>query len=186
MRCGERLRAWAAACAAALAALAAVLAPASAPAAADPASALGLLRSTPARAARDFRVPTTTDAVLRLGDLKGKVVFLNFWATWCKPCEEEMPGIERLHRKFKDRGLAVVAISMDADGGPVVRRFVAKHQLTFPVGLDPRMSVSGPYGVWALPATVILDREGRQVLLAQGPREWDGSASESLFASLLR
>jgi peroxiredoxin len=185
MRCGERLRARATACAASLAALAAVLAPASAPAA-DPAAALGLLRSTPARAARDFRVSTTTDAVLRLVDLKGKVVFLNFWATWCKPCEDEMPSIERLHRKFKDRGLAVVAISMDADGGPVVRRFVAKHRLTFPVGLDPRMSVSGPYGVWALPATVILDREGRQVLVAQGPREWDGPASASLFESLLR
>jgi peroxiredoxin len=185
MRCGERLRARVAACALAIAALGA-LAPAFAAPAADPVAALGLLRSTPAKAARDFRVPTTSDAMLRLADLKGKVVFLNFWATWCKPCEDEMPGIERLHRKFKDRGLAVVAISMDADGAPVVRRFVAKHQLTFAVGLDPRMSVSGPYGVWALPATVILDRAGRQVLLAQGPREWDGSASDSLFESLLR
>ena len=168
------------------AAVSGAVTPASAPAAADPATTLELIRSTPARPARDFQVQSAGDGVLRLADFKGKVVFLNFWATWCKPCEEEMPAIERLHRKFKDHGLAVVAISMDSDGAAVVRRFVAKYQLTFPVGLDPRMSVSAPYGVWALPVTVILDREGRQVLLANGPREWDGTASEALFQALLR
>ena len=97
-----------------------------------------------------------------------------------------MPSIERLHRKFRERGLAVVAISIDADGASVVRPFVAKHQLTFPVGLDPKLAVSGSYAVWALPVTVIIDRDGRQVLLANGPREWDGLASASLFQSLLR
>lgn len=153
---------------------------------ADPAAALGLLKPSPVRAARDFQVPTAADGKVRLADLKGKVVFLNFWATWCKPCESEMPSIERLHRKFRERGLAVVAISIDADGASVVRPFVAKHQLTFPVGLDPKLAVSGSYAVWALPVTVIIDRDGRQVLLANGPREWDGSASASLFQSLLR
>ena len=155
-------------------------------AAADPAAALGLQKTSPARAARDFQVPTAAAGVVRLADLKGKVVFLNFWATWCKPCEEEMPSIERLHRKFRDRGLAVVAISMDADGASAVRPFVARHQLTFPVGLDPKLSVSGSYAVWALPVTVIIDRGGRQVLLANGPREWDGSASDALFQALLK
>ena len=160
--------------------------PAAARPAADPAAALGLQKTSPARAARDFQVPTADAGVVRLADLKGKVVFLNFWATWCKPCEEEMPSIERLHRKFRDRGLAVVAISMDADGASAVRPFVARHQLTFPVGLDPKLSVSGSYAVWALPVTVIIDRGGRQVLLANGPREWDGSASEALFQALLK
>ena len=155
-------------------------------AASDPAAALGLVKANPVRAARDFQVPTAGDGQVRLADLKGKVVFLNFWATWCKPCEEEMPSIERLHRKFRDRGLAVVAISMDADGAAAVRPFVARHQLTFPVGLDPKLSVSGSYAVWALPVTVIIDRGGRQVLMANGPREWDGSASASLFQSLLK
>jgi len=192
MRCGDRFRVRAAAGAAVIALVAAwailapPAAPAAPPAAQDPAAALGLVRSTPAKAPRDFQVQSAGEGLLRLADFKGKVVFLNFWATWCKPCEDEMPSIERLHRKFKDRGLAVVAISMDSDGATVVRRFVARYQITFPVGLDPRLSVSGPYGVWALPVTVILDREGRQVLLANGPREWDGSASESLFQSLLR
>jgi len=187
MRSAHRFRARAAARAAALAVVVvAALATAAVPAAADPAADLELIRATPARPAREFQVQSAGDGMLRLADFKGKIVFLNFWATWCKPCEEEMPAIERLHRKFKDRGLAVVAISMDSDGAPVVRRFVAKYHLTFPVGLDPRMSVSGPYGVWALPVTVILDREGRQVLLANGPREWDGSASDALFQALLR
>jgi len=164
----------------------AALAPGVAWSASDPAAELGLVKPTPIRAARDFQVPTAGDGTLRLSDFRGKVVFLNFWATWCKPCEEEMPSIERLHRKFKDRGLVVLAISMDADGAPVVRPFVAKHKLTFPVGLDPRLAVSGPYGVWALPVTLIIDRSGRRVLAANGPREWDSPAADALFESILK
>ena len=82
---------------------------------------------------------------LRLSEFKGKVVFLNFWATWCKPCEEEMPSMERLHQRFKDRGLVVLGISEDADGA-VVTPYLKKHKLTFPVGLDPKMAVAGLYG----------------------------------------
>ena len=75
---------------------------------------------------------------LTLADFKGKVVFLNFWATWCKPCEEEMPGMERLYQKYKDKGLVVLAISEDADGAGAVAPFVKKHGLTFPSGSIPR------------------------------------------------
>ena len=152
----------------------------------DAVAALGLVRPSPVQPARDFAVATTDQRQLRLSDLRGKVVFLNFWATWCKPCEAEMPSMERLWQRYKERGLVVLAVSTDADGSAVVAPFVAKHRLTFPVGLDPRMQVSALYQVWALPSTFIIDRKGNRALFANGPREWDGKAALAVFDGLLR
>jgi len=123
---------------------------------------------------------------IRLSQLRGNVVFLNFWATWCEPCREEMPSMERLHRAYKDRGLAVVAISLDSQGASVVNPFVKKLGLSFPVGLDPKMAVRETYGVWAVPSTFIIDRKGKRVLFANGSREWDGKAAHALIESLLK
>jgi peroxiredoxin len=152
----------------------------------DAAAALGLIRPNPVRAARDFQLATADQRRLRLSDLRGKVVFLNFWATWCKPCEAEMPSMERLWRRYRDRGLVVLAVSADADGASAVAPFVARHGLTFPVGLDPRKEVSALYDVWALPSTFIVDRQGNRALFANGPREWDGPAARALFDALVR
>jgi peroxiredoxin len=152
----------------------------------DAVAALGLVKPNPAQAAKPFEVETPDKRVLRLSEFKGKVVFLNFWATWCKPCEEEMPGMERLYRKFKDKGLVVLAISEDAAGAEVVAPFVKKHGLTFPIGLDPAMSLAASYGVWALPATFIIDRQGNRAHFANGPREWDGQAGQAFFESMLK
>ena len=162
------------------------LAAAPAGAAQDPVAALGLIRPVPVQMAQDFEVQTTDHRSLRLSELRGKVVFLNFWATWCKPCEAEMPSMERLWRRYRDRGLVVLAVSADADGAGAVGPFVAKHRLTFPVGLDPRMEVSRRYQVWALPSTFIIDRQGRRALFANGPREWDGAVARAAFDGLLR
>jgi peroxiredoxin len=169
-----------------LAVLLAVLAPAASAAAADPVAALGLMKPNPPQSAKDFRVSTPDDRAIGLADFKGKVVFLNFWATWCKPCEEEMPSMERLHQQYKDKGLVVLAVSEDADGASVVSPYVKKRGLTFPVGLDPKMSVAHLYGVWALPSTFIIDRQGNRAYFANGPREWDGKAAQAFFESLLR
>ena len=142
----------------ALLALAAALLPARFVLAEDPVAALSLIRPRPAKEAPDFQARTPDDHLLRLADYKGKVVFLNFWATWCEPCREEMPGMERLHRAYKDRGLVVLAISLDSQGASVVNPFVKKLGLTFPVALDPKMAVRERYGVWAVPSTFIIDR----------------------------
>jgi len=147
----------------ALLALAAVLAPGVATGE-DPVAALSLIRPKPAKDAPDFELPTPDDRVIRLGDLKGKVVFLNFWATWCEPCREEMPSMERLHLNYKDRGLAVVAVSVDSQGASVVKPFVKKFGLTLPIGLDPKMAVRERYGVWAVPSTFLIDREGKRYI----------------------
>jgi peroxiredoxin len=166
-------------------ALVAVLAPGPVEAE-DPVAALKLIRPKPVQRAREFQVATPDGGRLRLGDFKGRVVFLNFWATWCKPCEEEMPAMQRLHEMYRDRGLVVLAISADAEGAAVVTPFLKKHGLTFPVGLDPRTAVSALYGVWAIPATFIIDRRGDRVLHANGPRDWAGKTSQTLFEALLR
>ncbi len=152
----------------------------------DPAVALGLIRPKPAQAAKEFEVRALDNKTLRLSDFKGQVIFLNFWATWCKPCEEEMPAMQRLYQEYKAKGFAVLAISADAEGAVVVTPFVKKHKLTFPIGLDPKLNVSALYGVWAVPSTFIIDRQGKRILFANGPRTWDGKASRTLFESLLR
>jgi len=155
-------------------------------AAQDPAAVLGLSKPNPVRAAKEFSVATPEDGKVRLSEYKGKVVLLNFWATWCKPCEEEMPSMERLHQQYKDKGLVVLAISEDAGGASVVAPYLKKHKLTFPVGLDPKSSVAGLYGVWAVPSTFIIDKRGNRALFANGSREWDGPHAQALFNSLLR
>jgi len=169
----------------ALLALAAVLVPGPI-FAEDPVAALSLIRPKPAKDAPDFQVRTPDGSTLRLGDFKGKVVFLNFWATWCEPCREEMPSMERLHRAYKDRGLVVLAISLDLQGASVVRPFVKKFALTFPIGLDPKMAVRETYGVWAVPSTFLIDRRGKRVLFANGARDWDSKAAHAVVEPLLR
>jgi len=152
----------------------------------DPAAALSLMKPRPPQPAKNFQISTPDNRPLSLAEFKGKVVFLNFWATWCKPCEEEMPGMERLYQRYKDQGLVVVAISEDAEGAPAVNRFLKKYSLTFPVGLDPKMSVADLYGVWAVPSTFIIDRQGNRTFFANGPREWSGPAAHAFFESLLK
>jgi peroxiredoxin len=152
----------------------------------DSVAALALSKPSPLGAAKPFRVDTPDNRPLSLSEFKGKVVFLNFWATWCKPCEEEMPSMERLHQRFKDQGLVVLAISEDAGGASVVAPYLKKHKLSFPVGLDPKSSVASLYGVWGVPSTFIIDRRGNRTLYANGPREWDGPHAQALFQSLLR
>jgi peroxiredoxin len=154
-------------------------------AATDPPESLRLTRLAPAEPA-PFSVATPDGATLRLADLKGKVVFLNFWATWCEPCLEEMPAMERLSRAYRDRGLVVVALSADREGASVVKPFLKKHGLTFPVGLDSDQAVARLYRVWALPSTFILDRAGVRLFSAHGARDWDGKAALGFFDALLK
>jgi len=117
--------------------------------------------------------------------LKGKVVLLNFWATWCEPCLEEMPAIERLSHAYRERGLVVLAVSVDREGAAVVRTFLKRHALSFLVGLDPQQAVARLYRIWALPSTVIVSRKGIPIFSVQGAREWDGPAGHALFRGLM-
>jgi peroxiredoxin len=147
---------------------------------------LALCRPGRAVAAADFTVPGLTGQPLRLNDFKGNVVHLNFWATWCLPCKEEMPSMERLYRRYKDKGFTIVALSIDSGGSGPVGAFVKRYGLTFPVGLDTTMAVASRYTVRGLPATFLIDRRGMITAVAIGPRDWDGKAAHAAIESLLR
>jgi peroxiredoxin len=151
----------------------------------DPARALDLIKPSRQRLAKDFKVSSLDGGTLRLSELRGKVVFLNLWATWCGPCKEEMPAMERLWRRYKAHGLIVVALSMDAQGAKVVKPFVDQARFSYPIGLDPKMEVAQLYGARAVPATFIIDRSGNLFAFALGPREWDSKTAAPFFDSLL-
>jgi peroxiredoxin len=146
---------------------------------------LELIRPSRQKYAEDFTLRLVDGATFRLSEHRGKTVLINFWATWCPPCREEMPALERLYRRHKDRGLVLVAVSLDADP-TVVPPYVRASKLTFPVALDPKAEVGNKYGVRALPSSFVVDRQGTMTALALGPRVWDNDASHSLVEALTR
>jgi peroxiredoxin len=146
---------------------------------------LDLIRPTQPKPAEDFTVPTARGRTFRLSEQRGKIVFINFWATWCPPCREEMPALERLYERTKHTGVEMLAISVDTDPASITP-FLGERQFTFTVGLDPTMSVATTYGVRGLPASFIVDREGRLAAVALGPRAWDSPASQALMEGLGR
>ncbi len=152
----------------------------------DPFHELDLLRSKRPTAAPDFTVPSLTPEPLRLSTFKGKAVFLNFWATWCPPCKEEMPSMERLYRRYKDRGFTILALSIDTSGPAPVAAFAKKYGLTFPIGLDPKLAVADQYRVRGLPASFLIDRSGYIAAAAVGPRDWDSTAAHAVIETLVK
>ena len=117
--------------------------------------------------------------------LAGQVVVLNFWATWCAPCIEELPSLERLHRALSAEGLTVVAIATD-ESRSTVARFVESRRLTLTVLQDPGgRAAARAFGVHGYPETWILGRDGRVVHRAQGPAVWDAPEAQAYFRGLL-
>jgi peroxiredoxin len=113
------------------------------------------------KAAPDFTLKDADGKPVRLSDYKGKVVLLDFWATWCGPCKIEIPWFVDLERKNKDRGFAVLGVSMDDEGWEVVKPFVAELKVNYRVviGNDSTAQLYG--GIDALPTTFLIDREGK-------------------------
>ena len=146
---------------------------------------LDLMKPARAKLADDFTLPMPAGASFRLSEQRGKVVLVNFWATWCPPCLEEMPAMERLWRRHKDAGFVLVAISLDSDPKRVPP-FVSARKFSFPVALDPKMAVAEKYGVRALPSSFVIDREGTVTGVALGPRSWDDAAAHGLVQAMLR
>ena len=107
----------------------------------------------------DFELPTMTGPKLRLHEQRGKVVLVNFWATWCGPCRQEMPHLDRLYRKYHSAGFVLLGISVDDDRGKAAE-FARKLGVSFPVLFDTDKAVSGLYGA-VMPSTLIIDRDGK-------------------------
>jgi cytochrome c biogenesis protein CcmG, thiol:disulfide interchange protein DsbE len=121
-------------------------------------------------AAPDFAVQDA-DHKIALSDLHGKVVVLNFWATWCSPCVEEMPSLVQLQQRFKDKGVTVLGISIDVDGD-AYHKFLKDYKIDFPTVRDPDQKTSSLYGTFKWPETYIIDRNGIVRRKFIGPVEW--------------
>lgn len=147
--------------------------------------ALGIMEMHQPTAAPDISMPTLAGPRLAMKDLRGKLVLVNFWATWCVPCQWEMPLMETLYKAYKDQGFVILAISLDQGDPDRVRAFVKDKKLTFPVGLDPRHEAARQFGITGLPATLLVGPDGYIKGVTYGPKEWDGKDARALIASLL-
>ena len=120
-----------------------------------------------------------------LDDFRGKIVFLNFWATWCPTCRTEMPSMERLHRKLSGKDFAMVTVNIKETASQV-KKFFEEYNLTFTALMDTTGEVSTEFGLRAIPTTFILDKSGQILGRIAGPREWDSRKSVALFEHLER
>ncbi len=123
--------------------------------------------------APELRLENLEGKTIQLRGLKGKVVLLNFWATWCSPCKEEMPSMESLYQRFDRKDFTLLAVSVDFEEKEKVKGFVENKGYTFPVLLDPKGRTLDLYKVRAIPTTFIIDKRGLILGKAIGPRKWD-------------
>jgi peroxiredoxin len=135
--------------------------------------------------AADFTLPDLQGRAVHLSDFRGKVVFLNLWATWCPPCRMEMPNMESLYKRLGSRDFIMLAVAEDEGGAAAVGPFVREVGLSFPVLLDPEATLSPRYGATGYPETFIIDRNGRVVNHTIGPEEWDSKEMVAYFEQLL-
>lgn len=144
------------------------------------------LSPVPATQSVDFTLKDMDDNTHRLKDYHGKVVMINFWATWCPPCRKEMPSMEVLYQKFKDKGFTILAINQWED---IDRVFMFSADLdtppTFPILFDQKGSVSEQFGVQGLPTTLVLNKKGQVVYRAVGGRDFNHPEVEKIIRSLL-
>jgi cytochrome c biogenesis protein CcmG/thiol:disulfide interchange protein DsbE len=136
--------------------------------------------------AANFKLKDLKGDEISLAALRGKVVFLNIWATWCAPCREEMPSIESLYNDFKaNKDFVVLAVSQDTDG-VTVRPFVEQNHISFTVLLDPRNEVGERYDVNGIPETFIIGRDGRIVAHHVGPYDWSNADIREALQELIK
>ncbi len=135
-------------------------------------------------AAPDFALPNPGGKRLSLKDYRGKVVFLNFWATWCEFCRTEMPAMERLYREFKDQGFEVLAVNVK-DKRQDALAFVKELKLSYPILMDPDGEVGLLYGAFGLPTTYLIDEKGMVLARLWGPADWYSPQARGLIKMLL-
>ena len=131
-----------------------------------------LQKITGAPPAEAFALPNLDEQTIKLSDLKGKVLIVNFWATWCPPCRKEMPSMQRAWEKVKDKGVVLIGIHVGGNSDKVWD-FTGRYNLTFPILIDKRGTTSKKWKTIGLPTTFVVDPKGRKIYRAIGGREWD-------------
>lgn len=135
--------------------------------------------------APNFQLYDLTGRLVTLSDYRGRVVLLNFWATWCEPCRVEMPAMEELYRLFNRRDFEILAVSVDQQGAAVTRPFIEEMGLTFPILHDADMRVGVAYGARTLPMTFLVNRQGVITRQYFGALDWQSPEGRQLIKKLV-
>jgi peroxiredoxin len=149
-------------------------------------SKIGMIPIKGDKKAPDFSLQDLNGKKIGLNQFKGKVIFINFWATWCGPCKGEMPSMETLHQQFKEKKFVLLAVSVDYEGPKLVKEFINKYQYTFPVLFDPDCKTLDLFEVKGIPTTFLIDKKGKMVGKAIGPRDWKSPEVTSLINLLVQ
>ena len=134
--------------------------------------------------APDFNLPLLSGENRSLSSYRGRVIMLNFWATWCPPCVQEMPSMENLYRRFKDQGLEILAVNV-GENQSTVQNFINRYRFTYPIPMDRNSRISRQYGLRYFPTTYIIDRSGQVISMTVGFKQWDTPQMISAFEALL-
>ena len=151
-------------------------------AAAPPLSAASVTAGAPAAA---FQLPAAVGDPVSLADFKGQVVLINFWASWCGPCRQEMPILEQLYKKYKPAGFTLIGVNVDKEAPPV-KALLERKPVSFPVMLDPANQVSKAYHVDEMPSSVIIDRKGEIRYIHRGYKPGDENDYQDRIRQLIR
>ncbi|MCF7927579.1 MAG: TlpA family protein disulfide reductase [Spirochaetales bacterium] len=132
-----------------------------------------------------FTVSNLDGGQISLSSFRGKVLFLNFWATWCPPCRKEMPSMERLYQTLKGEEFEILAVDL-REKPEDVKSFVSDGGYTYPIGIDSKGSVGGMYGVRSIPTSYLIGPNGYVIAGTVGGREWDSKEIVKIIRSLSR
>ena len=135
--------------------------------------------------APDFTLTDMEGKSVSLSDFRGKVVLLNFWATWCPPCRAEMPSMERLYSEMRDKDFVLLAVNVEENGQNAVSSFVEDIPVSFPILFDSAQKISSIYRVSGIPQTYIIDKEGQIIQQVTGGVAWDSPEVRKYFSSLV-
>ncbi len=141
--------------------------------------------STESQAAPDFTLKSLGGENVRLSELRGQVVMINFWASWCGPCRQEMPLLEALYQRYNPLGFELLGVNVEQDVDDA-KRWLADTSVSFPVLLDPTNQLTKMYQVKAMPSTILVDRDGNVRHLHKGYKPGDENTYQDLVRSLIR
>jgi len=148
-------------------------------------SGLAVARAGTPEPAPDFALPAMDGGELRLSELKGQVVMINFWATWCGPCRQEMPLLQQLQVKYEPLGFTLVGINVEPESAGA-RAWLEKVPVTFPILFDRQNEVAGRFGVQGMPSSVFIDRTGKVRYVHRGYQSGDESKYADMVRSLVK
>ena len=138
------------------------------------------------KSAPNFELKNLVGDTIALKKFQGKTILLNFWATWCLPCKEELPSMQRLYKKLRVRGLEVIGVSIDRDNPEKVKKYAKQYNLTFPILLDPNQEARKSYFIMGLPTSYLIGADGDLKGFISGAREWDDPLSMQMFSAMFK